>query len=216
MIIAGNFNPIFWFIFLGALIFGGLFESSKNSNLLLTHTHIEGGVYFRHKTEWSKITDLYTCKNYLYWEEISKKGKVLERKSPYNHWGRECLQNGKQVSKDLAIEWINKLRKADSKNERIQLLTDFRKIRPPKERFIRTLPEEEKEMANRLFEEFKNIKGEYGTERRMEIAQYFKQKGWILPKLEISDEKKMAGCLIIGVSFAFVFWLLFMILKKIF
>ena len=96
----------------------------------------------------------------------------------------------KKVSKDLAIEWINKLRKAESKNERIQLLTDFRQIRSTKERLIRTLPEEEKEIANRLFEEFKNIKGEYRAERRMEIAQYFKQKGWVLPKLEISEERK--------------------------
>ena len=209
-------KPFYWFVVFILIILFGYFEVSKDSNLLLTPNYLQGGTFFRCRSEWNKITEVYTSESHIYWEEVSKKGKILQRKSPYNHWGRECLQNGKKVSKDLAIEWINKLRKADSENERIQLLTDFRQIRPPKERFIRTLPEEEKEMANRLFEEFKNIKGEYRTERRMEIAQYFKQKGWILPKLEISDEKKMAGCLIIGVSFAFVFWLLFMILKKIF
>ena len=122
----------------------------------------------------------------------------------------------KKVSKDLAIEWINKLRKAESKNERIQLLTDFRQIRSTKERLIRTLPEEEKEIANRLFEEFKNIKGEYRAERRMEIAQYFKQKGWVLPKLEISEERKIIGCLVIVFSFGFLFLIIVKFLGQIF
>lgn len=210
------FNPIYYSIVLGAIILGGFFESSKNSNLLLTPTHIEGGIFFRSKTVWSEITETYTCSEYLYWEEISKKGKILTRKSPFNHWGRECLQNGKQVSKDLVIDWISKLRKAESKSERVQLLRDFRKIATTRERLIRTLPEEEKENANRLFQEYKNIEGENRTERRIEIAQYFKQKGWILPKIEISKGRQIIGCLVVVFSFSFLFWIFVMFFKRAF
>jgi len=209
-------KPFYWFVVFILIILFGYFEVSKDSNLFLTPNYLQGGTFFRCRSEWNKITEVYTSESHIYWEEVSKKGKILQRKSPYNHWGRECLQNGKKVSKDLAIEWINKLRKAESKNERIQLLTDFRQIRSTKERLIRTLPEEEKEIANRLFEEFKNIKGEYRAERRMEIAQYFKQKGWVLPKLEISEERKIIGCLVIVFLFGFLFLIIVKFLGLIF
>ena len=209
IVVTDGFNPFYWFVVIILIVIFGYFEVSKDSNLLLTPNYLQGGTFFRCRSEWNKITEVYTNESHIYWEEVSKKGKILQRKSPYNNWGRECLQNGKKVSKDLAVEWINKLRKAESKNERIQLLTDFRQIRSTKERLIRTLPEEEKEIANRLFEEFKNIKGEYKLERRMEIAQYFKQKGWVLPKLEISEERKIIGCLVIVLSIVFWFWFLF-------
>ena len=50
----------------------------------------------------------------------------------------------------------------------------------------------------------------------MEIAQYFKQKGWVLPKLEISEERKIIGCLVIVFSFGFLFLIILKFLGQIF
>ena len=73
-------KPFYWFVVFILIILEGYFEVSKDSNLFLTHTHIEGGTFFRCRTEWSKITDLYTYQSHIYWEEVSKKGRYCKEK----------------------------------------------------------------------------------------------------------------------------------------
>ena len=112
-----------WAIYMAIFFFFvGLVRTSKQNNLKITHSFIEVGLFFRKKTSWDQISRVYSDLDYLYWEEITRDQKVKTHKVPYEHWGRECVQNGKKVSKELALEWIQKLRESKSVRERIELI----------------------------------------------------------------------------------------------
>ncbi|MED5281795.1 MAG: hypothetical protein VYA10_09955, partial [Verrucomicrobiota bacterium] len=68
--------------------------------------------------------------------------------------------------------------------------------RPP--RILRTrsqLSPEDQEKFDRLNSEFQTIRGEGTLERRVEITNYFKQKGWQLDPIKVSEGQKIFGCL---------------------
>ena len=119
-----------WAIYMAIFFFFvGLVRTSKQNNLKITQSFIEVGLFFRKKTSWDQISRVYSDLDYLYWEEITRDQKVKTHKVPYEHWGRECVQNGKKVSKELALEWIQKLRESKSVRERIELISEFVTIR---------------------------------------------------------------------------------------
>ena len=187
----------------------GLVRTSKHTNLKISHSYLEGGYFFRNRRSWDRISDVYSDLDYLYWEGITANKKIKTFKVPYEHWGRECKQNGKQVSKELALEWIQKLRKAKSMSERIALINGFATIRTIVKKEISELTQEEQKKAKALQKKYHNAGGEYRMERRNEIRQYFEQKGWILPQPKISKGKRiMAG---IFLFLLFGFWICFFI-----
>jgi hypothetical protein len=128
----------------------GLVRTSKHTNLKISHSYLEGGYIFRNRTPWDRISDVYSDLDYLYWQEINPNKKIKTFKVPYEHWGRECKQNGKQVSKELALEWIQKLRKAESASQRIELIAEFATIRILPKKKISTLAAEEQKKAKSL------------------------------------------------------------------
>ena len=184
----------------------GLVRTSKHTNLKISHSYLEGGYIFRNRTPWDRISDVYSDLDYLYWEEINPNKKIKTFKVPYEHWGRECKQNGKQVSKELALEWIQKLRKAESASQRIELIAEFATIRILPKKKISTLAAEEQKKAKSLLKKYKNACGEYRMERRNEIRQYFDQKGWVLPQPKVSKGKKLMAFIFIGLVFGFWIW----------
>ena len=187
--------------------FVGLLRTSKHTNLKISHSYLEGGYFFRNRTSWDRISDVYSDLDYLYWEGITANKKIKTFKVPYEHWGRECKQNGKQVSKELALEWIQKLRKAKSMSERIALINGFATIRKIVKKEISKLNSEEQKKAKTLLTKYNNASGEYRMERRNEIRQYFEQKGWVLPQPKVSKGKRiMAG---IFLFLLFGFWICF-------
>jgi hypothetical protein len=184
----------------------GLVRTSKHTNLKISHSYLEGGYIFRNRTPWDRISDVYSDLDYLYWEGITANKKIKTFKVPYEHWGRECKQNGKQVSKELALEWIQKLRKAESASQRIELIAEFATIRILPKKKISTLASEEQKKAKSLLKKYKNASGEYRMERRNEIRQYFDQKGWVLPQPKVSKGKKLMAFIFIGLVFGFWIW----------
>jgi hypothetical protein len=184
----------------------GLLRTSKHTNLKISHSYLEGGYIFRNRTPWDRISDVYSDLDYLYWEKTNAKQKIKTFKVPYEHWGRECKQNGKQVSKELALEWIQKLRKAESASQRIELIAEFATIRILPKKKISTLAAEEQKKAKSLLKKYKNASGEYRMERRNEIRQYFDQKGWVLPQPKVSKGKKLMAFIFIGLVFGFWIW----------
>jgi hypothetical protein len=184
----------------------GLVRTSKHTNLKISHSYLEGGYIFRNRTPWDRISDVYSDLDYLYWQEINPNKKIKTFKVPYEHWGRECKQNGKQVSKELALEWIQKLRKAESASQRIELIAEFATIRILPKKKISTLASEEQKKAKSLLKKYKNASGEYRMERRNEIRQYFDQKGWVLPQPKVSKGKKLMAFIFIGLVFGFWIW----------
>ena len=188
----------------------GLVRTSKHTNLKISHSYLEGGYIFRNRTPWDRISDVYSDLDYLYWEKTNAKQKIKTFKVPYEHWGRECKQNGKQVSKELALEWIQKLRKAESASQRIELIAEFATIRILPKKKISTLAAEEQKKAKSLLKKYKNASGEYRMERRNEIRQYFDQKSWILPQPKVSKGKKLMAFIFLGLVFGF--WIFFFII----
>ena len=189
--------------------FVGLLRTSKHTNLKISHSYLEGGYFFRNRTPWDRISDVYSDLDYLYWEGITANKKIKTFKVPYEHWGRECKQNGKQVSKELALEWIQKLRKAKSMSERIELINGFATIRKIVKKEISKLNSEEQKKAKTLLTKYNNASGEYRMERRNEIRQYFDQKGWVLPQPKVSKGKKLMGYIFLILVFGF--WICFFI-----
>ena len=189
--------------------FVGLLRTSKHTNLKISHSYLEGGYFFRNRTPWDRISDVYSDLDYLYWEGITANKKIKTFKVPYEHWGRECKQNGKQVSKELALEWIQKLRKAKSMSERIELINGFATIRTIVKKEISKLNSEEQKKAKTLLTKYNNASGEYRMERRNEIRQYFDQKGWVLPQPKVSKGKKLMGYIFLILVFGF--WICFFI-----
>ena len=196
-----------WCIYMAIFFFCmGLVRTSKHTNLKISHSYLEGGYIFRNRTPWDRISDVYSDLDYLYWQEINPNKKIKTFKVPYEHWGRECKQNGKQVSKELALEWIQKLRKAESASQRIELIAEFATIRILPKKKISTLASEEQKKAKSLLKKYKNASGEYRMERRNEIRQYFDQKGWVLPQPKVSKGKKLMAFIFIGLVFGFWIW----------
>ena len=198
----GIYMAIFFF-------FVGLARTSKYTNLKMSHSYLEGGFFFRNRTSWDQISNVYSDLDYLYWEEITLNRKTKTYKVPYEHWGRECRQNGKQVSKELALEWIQKLRKAKSVSKRIELIAEFATIRRMTKKEISELTLEEQKKAKSLLKKYNNAGGEYRMERRNEIRQYFEQKGWVLPQPKISKGKRLIARIFLFLLFGF--WICFFI-----
>jgi hypothetical protein len=199
-----------WCIYIAVFFFFvGLLRTSKHTNLKISHSYLEGGYFFRNRTSWDRISDVYSDLDYLYWKQITRNKKTKTYKVPYEHWGRECKQNGKQVSKELALEWIQKLRKAKSMSERIALINGFATIRTIVKKEISKLDSEEQKKAKALLKKYNNAGGEYRMERRNEIRQYFEQKGWVLPQPKVSKGKRVVACIFLFLLFGF--WICFFI-----
>ncbi|MFP6900681.1 MAG: hypothetical protein VCA36_07035 [Opitutales bacterium] len=58
------------------------------------------------------------------------------------------------------------------------------------------LSPDERAKAEELLRKLKQLRGEYGFERRMEVRQYFQEKSWIFPKQELWTPRAVIGCLI--------------------
>ena len=68
-----------WAIYMAIFFFFvGLVRTSKQNNLKISHSFIEGGLFFRNKTSWDQISRVYSDLDYLYWEEITKSQSKLQ------------------------------------------------------------------------------------------------------------------------------------------
>ena len=185
---------LFWLLFVGVL---GLVNCTRSGDIVLTAKYLESGIFYRRRFPWDKITEVWTGDEHIWWSGTTVNAKKERTcKNQFDHWGRQCKSNRKQVSKDLAVEWIEKIRSVGSEEERKQLIRKLRTNRPP--RILRTrsqLSPEDQEKFDRLNSEFQTIRGEGTLERRIEITNYFKQKGWQLDPIKVSEGQKIFGCL---------------------
>ncbi len=129
------------------------------------------------------------------------RSKAISSQTPHGPLGRECLHNGRQVSRQLAIEWIEALRDAPSETERKALIRKFRGNAPRTLRPLAKLDPVERAKGEEFLEELKHLRGEYAIDRKMEVLQYFKEKGWAFPAQERRTPKLIFGfCILIGVA----------------
>ena len=166
------------------VIIGGLVDTSKGSNIVLTGKSICGGKIFRKSTDWDRLGKVWMAQYDLVWKgRNAKGGKPYTCKTAYGPFGRECQHNQRHVSIDLAIEWIEALRDASSETERRELIRKFRGSAPRSLSAIDSLSPEEQAKANKLLKELNSfsIGSRYRKERKMEIRQYFANKGWEIP-----------------------------------
>ena len=125
---------LFWLLFVGIL---GLVNCTRSGDIVLTAKYLESGIFFRRRFPWDKITEVWTGDEHIWWSGKTVNGKKERTcKNQFDHWGRQCKSNRKQVSKDLAVEWIEKIRSVGSEEERKQLIRKLRTNRPP--RILRT------------------------------------------------------------------------------
>ncbi|MBT3665838.1 MAG: hypothetical protein HN548_00015 [Opitutae bacterium] len=170
------------FFLLIASVVLGLMDNSKESNVVLTRKYLYGGTTFRKSMEWGRLGKVWAGQYDIHWEGIKAKGgKSNICKTAYGNFGRECQHNQRHVSIDLAIEWIEALRDALSDEDRQELIRRFKRAAPQSERSIASLSPEEQAKANKLLKELKSWSSGYRQERKMEIRQYFANKGWAIP-----------------------------------
>ncbi len=196
------------FFMLIFVIIGGLVDTSKRSNIVLTGKSICGGTIFRKSTDWDRLGKVWLARYDLVWKgRNAKGGKPYTCKTAYGQFGRECRHNKKLVSIDLATEWIEALRDAGSESERRELIRKFRVTTPRTLRSIASLAPDERAKADKLLKELHVGSSGNWRERKMEIRQYFAGKGWAIPQNEPSPSKRVFGYVIlIG---ALVFWIFF-------
>ncbi|MFP6900680.1 MAG: hypothetical protein VCA36_07030 [Opitutales bacterium] len=109
--------------FLVIFIVGGLVDTSKGARIILTVSSISGGTLRRKTIPWGAHGDAWIGDEVLMWERQDSSGsKAGSCQTPYGALGRECLHNGRSVSRELAIEWIEGMRDASSESEREALL----------------------------------------------------------------------------------------------
>jgi len=197
------------FFLLPFVLIGGFLDTSKKSDIIITAHCLRGGTFLRRKTSWNLLGRIWKGRYDLLWEScLTKGGKSVSCKTAYGNFGRECLHNGRSVSIGLAIEWIEALRDASSEKERLDLIRKFRGAAPQRILPIDDLGAEEKAKALDLLKEYKrwNVSGE--RERKMEIRQYFIEKGWAFPPA--SRTKIVFGWIVL--TGVLVFWIFFFIL----
>ena len=194
--------------FLVIFVVGGLIDTSKAARITLTVSSIRGGTLRQKTIPWDELGDVWIGDEALIWErQDSSESKAISCQTPYGPLGRECLHNGRAVSLELAIEWIEALRDASSEGDREELLRKFRGAAPKILRSLNQLATEERAKAQQLLSEIKNLRGEYGFDRKMEVRQYFQEKGWGFPKQNVSTTKVAIGWLLIIA--AVIFWIFF-------
>jgi len=194
--------------FLAIVIVGGLVDTSKGARITLTTSSISGGTLRRKTILWDQLGDVWVGDEVLVLERIDASGSTASScQTPYGPMGRECLHNGRTVSLELAIDWIEALRDASSEGDREELLRKFRRTAPKILRSLNQLSAEERVKAQQLLSEIKNLRGEYSIDRRMEVRQYFKEKGWAFPKQNVSRTKVAIGWLLIIATV--IFWIFF-------
>lgn len=177
----------FCFFLLVVVVVFGLMNNSKESNIVLTASYISGGTVLRKITKWERLSRVWMGEDNLLWEgKHASGGKPYICKTPYGQFGRECQHNQSQVPIDLAIEWIEVLRDASSETERRELIRKFRSLAPRSLRSISNLAPQEQAKANKLLKELKSLRSGYRKERKMEIRQYFANKGWEIPTTKTS------------------------------
>ena len=172
------------FLLLIVVVLFGLMNNSKESNIVLTASYVSGGTLFRKVTQWDRLGRVWMGQYDLLWKgRNAKGGKPYTCKTAYGPFGRECQHNQRHVSIDLAIEWIEALRDASSETERRELIRKFRGSAPRSLSAIASLSPEEQAKANKLLKELNSfsIGSRYRKERKMEIRQYFANKGWEIP-----------------------------------
>ena len=148
----------------------------------MTASYISGGNVIRKITQWEKLSRVWMGKSNLLWEgRNAKGGKPYICKTSYEGFGRECQHNQRQVSIDLAIEWIEALRHESSEEGCRELIRKFRRSSPQSLRAISSLTPKEQAKASKLLKELHSISLGYRKERKMEIRQYFANKGWEIP-----------------------------------
>ena len=95
---------LFWLLFVGIL---GLVNCTRSGDIVLTAKYLESGIFYRRRFPWDKITEVWTGNEHIWWSGKTVNGKKERTcKNQFDHWGRQCKSNRKQVSKDLAVEWI--------------------------------------------------------------------------------------------------------------
>ena len=212
MILAFPDNAVKTAMFFGLMtvvfIVGGLVDTSKGARIALTSRAISGGTLRRKTIPWDKLGEVWTGDETIEWERSeSGRSKAISCQTPYGPLGRECLHNDRQVSRQLAIDWIKALRDAPSETERKALIRKFRRNPPKTLRPLAKLDPVERAKAKELLEEIKHLRGEYALDRKLEVLQYFKEKGWAFPAQGRRTPKVIFGyCILIGVA---IFWIFF-------
>ncbi len=212
MILAFPDDAVRYTMFFGFIsvvfIVGGLVDTSKGARIALTSRAISGGTLRRKTIPWDKLGEVWTGNETIEWERAeSGRSKAISCQTPYGPLGRECLHNDREVSRQLAIDWIKALRDAPSETERKTLIRKFRGNAPKTLRPLAKLDPVERAKAQELLEEIKHLRGEYAIDRKLEVLQYFKEKGWAFPAQGRRTPKVIFGfCILIGVA---IFWIFF-------
>ena len=80
------------------VIIGGLVDTSKGSNIVLTGKSICGGKIFRKSTDWDRLGKVWMAQYDLVWKgRNAKGGKPYTCKTAYGQFGRECRHNNRHA-----------------------------------------------------------------------------------------------------------------------
>ncbi|MDG0964810.1 MAG: hypothetical protein P8P49_00200 [Opitutales bacterium] len=205
-------SSVFIFSTLICVTLGGTLQILKAPNIVITSKYISGGSWrTRRTTSWDKLGTVSANRYFFLWED--KKYKTQKIKTSFDHFGRVCDHNGRQVAKELAIEWVESIRDAGSEEKRETLIKKMRQLGPQKIISRNELSEKDRNKSKKLVKEYKSLKYRPNTsERKVEIINYFRDKGWKFPNSEIYSKLEVkTGKLILlftAVFFVFFFFLL--------
>ena len=119
----------------GIFLFLSLFQKPSKDYLKLTAQNLQHESFGLSKTiAWNDILQVKSPNFLLIHHLALTKNKLGEEvksigilRVSYDEWGRECVSDGRIVYLELALEWIEKLRCAESDDERRSLIHEWKK-----------------------------------------------------------------------------------------
>ena len=119
----------------GVFLFLSLFQKPSKDYLKLAAHNLQHESFGLSKTiAWNDILQVKSPNFLLIHHLALTKDKLGEEvksvdilRVSYDEWGRECVSDGKIVYLELALEWIEKLRCAESDDERRSLILEWKK-----------------------------------------------------------------------------------------
>lgn len=119
----------------GVFLFLSLFQKPSKDYLKLTAHNLQHESFGLSKTiAWNDILQVKSPNFLLIHHLALTKDKLGEEvrsvdilRVCYDEWGRECVSDGRIVYLELALEWIEKLRGAESDDERRSLIQEWKK-----------------------------------------------------------------------------------------
>ena len=119
----------------GIFLFLSLFQKPSKDYLKLTSRNLQHESFGHSNTiAWNDILQVKSPNCLIIHHLVLTKDKLGEEVRRvdtlsvcYDEWGRECVSDGRIVYLELAVEWIEKLRGAESDEERRALILEWKK-----------------------------------------------------------------------------------------